>query len=499
MNLNLGKKILTQNILINMAGNILPMLMAIFSLPFIINQIGKEQFAILSLAWLFLGYFSILDLGIGRATTKFVLDFFTQNRISELKSLVWTSVTILFFFGLLLATALVVATPYLVDRFLNIPPDLEYVSKGTCYWISIAIPFITGLAAVKGVLEAQQRFKLLNIIKVPASILNYVIPAVVFFFTKDLLLVVSLLSISRILLFFLHYYFCFSSFKTGGARRFQKQYLVQLVQYGGWLTVSNIIGPIMVYFDRFIIGSMLSLTLLTFYSTPYEVVTKLLVIAGSATSVLFPLFAQLRALDSTEFYDYYSKSLKALVLILFPITFFVAVFSVDILTIWLGNEFASKSTLAMQLLALGVFLNSVSAIPFTAIQALSRPEIPAKIHMIELPLYLASLWFFALHFGIAGVALAWMLRNLVDAVAFLTVHNRLIGKIGHKEILLLLIPTLTFFALCFLFQYGFPIRLLIFAASIVLFTLIFWFRVLSQEEKQMVKNLTFKSVWKENR
>ena len=46
------------------------------------------------------------------------------------------------------------------------------------------------------------------------------------------------------------------------------------------MTVSNVVGPIMVYLDRFLIGALLPMAAVTQYVTPYEVVTKLTVIPG---------------------------------------------------------------------------------------------------------------------------------------------------------------------------------------------------------------------------
>lgn len=490
-----GKKVLTENVIINLLGNAFPVVFAVLSIPLIINQIGKEEFGILSIAWLFLGYFSILDLGIGRATTKFVLEYHSKGLNDEIRNLVWTSVILLFTFGLVLGVSLFIFTPSLVDLFFNIPDDLKSLTKKCFYLIAITLPFITGLAAVKGVLEAQQRFRLLNIIKIPSSILNYVIPGVVVFFDNNLFLIVLLLAVTRIALFFLHYYYCFQSLtETQKSKNFVWNYVKDLIRYGGWLTVSNLIGPIMVYFDRFIIGSILTLTLLTYYSTPYEVVTKLLVIAGSATTVLFPIFTNLYINDFKKFYEFYDKSVKALLFVLFLVTFFIACFSFDILGIWLGEDFALKSSVVMKLLCLGVLLNSISAIPFTAIQAINRPDITAKVHMVELPLYLLVLWLLTTHFGIVGVATAWMLRNLVDVVVFVIVYDKLASRPVLSKTIAVLALSMVFFVFCLFVKDSLVFRISTFAISFILFIFVFWFWMLNEDDKSDINRLIFRKI-----
>ena len=48
------------------------------------------------------------------------------------------------------------------------------------------------------------------------------------------------------------------------------------------MTVSNVVNPLMVYFDRFLIGGRISMSAVAFYVTPYEVVTKLSMIPRSS-------------------------------------------------------------------------------------------------------------------------------------------------------------------------------------------------------------------------
>ena len=61
-------------------------------------------------------------------------------------------------------------------------------------------------------------------------------------------------------------------------------------------------------------------------------------------------------------------------------------------------------------------IKSLALIPFTLIQGLGRPDVTAKFHLLELPLYAGLLWFLVSRMGIAGAALAWTLRTTLDAI-----------------------------------------------------------------------------------
>ena len=75
-----------------------------------------------------------------------------------------------------------------------------------------------------------------------------------------------------------------------------------LVRFGGWMTVANVINPIMVQMDRFLIGALLSTAAVAYYTTPYELVTKYWFLSNSVLAVIFPAFAtrKLRAGPATD-------------------------------------------------------------------------------------------------------------------------------------------------------------------------------------------------------
>lgn len=489
-----SKKLITENIFINFVGNAIPMAFAVLTIPFVISNLGVEKFGILSIAWLFLGYFSILDLGIGRATTKFVVEYNTKGLLNEIKPLIITSIFSLFFFGCFIGLLFSFFAETVVENALNVPTFLKEDTINSIYIISFSIPFVIGVAAARGVLEAQRKFKLLNIIKVPSSILNYIIPAIVVLVSTDIVFIIALLGVVRVLLFIVHAYFCLKPFNDTTSNSMRLSIIRKLLKYGGWLTVSNIVGPIMVYFDRFIIGSILTLASLSYYSTPYEVVTKLMVIAASVTGVLFPVFTNLYLQDTGKFEDVYNKALKGIFLLLFPLTLFISCFSYEILDLWLGQEFAKQSHFVLLLLSLGVLLNSISAIPFTALQAANKPDIPAKIHLIELPIYLAGLFFLAKNFGISGVALGWALRNFVDSVIFMFIYQTSFGSklgAGLKRLSVIAIMTISYFFLCYLITdyIGIHFKILIYSVMVFSFLFIFWSIALNQQERVLVTEL----------
>lgn len=187
------------------------------------------------------------------------------------------------------------------------------------------------------------------------------------------------------------------------------------MSFGGWMTVTNVIGPLMMYMDRFVIGAVLTISAVAYYVTPYEIVTRLLTVPAALAAVLFPAFAAAKSSGSSHATTLYSMGERAILGILAPIVLVLVVFAEEGLRLWLGEDFAQNSTAVLQWLAIGVFLNGYAQVPFTFIQGIGRADITAKLHLLELPIYIALMFWLLNAHGIVGVAIAWLLRAAVDA------------------------------------------------------------------------------------
>ena len=67
-------RLLARNTILNLLGQVVPAVAAIVFLPYTLHGLGIARFGILSLAWVLLGYLGLFDLGLGRATIRFVAD-----------------------------------------------------------------------------------------------------------------------------------------------------------------------------------------------------------------------------------------------------------------------------------------------------------------------------------------------------------------------------------------------------------------------------------------
>jgi O-antigen/teichoic acid export membrane protein len=117
-------------------------------------------------------------------------------------------------------------------------------------------------------------------------------------------------------------------------------------------------------------------------------------------------------------------------MLLFPLVMACVLFPRELLTLWLGADFAGHSAMVLRLLALGMFLNGMAQVALAFMQSSGRPDLGARLHVLELPFYLVAVWWLIARFGIEGAAVAWLARVAVDAVVLFWMARRRLGPHG---------------------------------------------------------------------
>jgi O-antigen/teichoic acid export membrane protein len=412
-------RLLARNTLWNLLGTGAPALVALLVIPILVRHIGVPRFGLLTLIWTVVGYFSLFDLGLGAALTRMVADRLGAGKRKEIPSLVWTSLTLMAMLSVLGAIILAALSPALVHRVLKVPAALQPESIAAFFLLAACLPFMITTTGLRGILEAQQRFGVVNAIRIPTNAFTFLGPLAVLPFSSSLVPLVAVLAVGRALAWLAYLVSCFRAMpELASHPPFARHHAGYVLRFGTWMTVSNVISPLLLYVDRVAIGAMVSVAAVAYYATPFEVVGRLLTIPSAVAGVLFPAFTMSFAQDRARAAWLLFRGQKYLFLAIFFIVLVILTLANDGLRLWLGSDFAQNSTAVLRWLAVGVFLNSLSVLPWVLIQGAGRPDLTARFHMIELAVYLPVLWFMVKHHGVRGAAMAWTFRVLLDA-AFL--------------------------------------------------------------------------------
>ena len=418
-------RLLVRNSFLSILGQLGPLVVAVFAVPVLVRALGVDRFGILTLAWTAIGYFSLFDLGLGRALTQSLSAAIGGGRTHELPSLTTAALSAMTALGVVGAGVFALATPRIVEHALKIPVALRAETTTSFYLLCFSLPLVLATAGLRSVFEAHQEFGIATALRVPYAIFNFVAPLAVLPFSRSLVPVVAILVVGRVVTCVAHW--------IVGRRRFSflrsrvgidRGILLPLFKTGGWMTVSNIISPLMVNFDRFIVGALLSITAVAYYATPYDMVMKLLLVPSALLGVLFPAFAASFEHDRSAMAVLFDRAIRLMLLAIFPPVLLLVAFAHEGMQLWLGRDFAAHSAVVVRWLAAGVLINSIGQIAFAAVQGVGRADLTAKLHVVELPIYAAVLFALTKSLGLTGVAIAWTLRVALDTTVLLVLSAR---------------------------------------------------------------------------
>lgn len=472
-------KLLGKNSLINILVKIIPMGVGVIAVPIIIRSLGKDSFGIIALIWMVVNYLTMFDLGMSPAMVKSYGKRLGADDMHKIHKVLWTGINLLTLIGLVVGLIFSLSVNYLVVNIFKIDPHLLNEAKTSFYYTGIIIPFIISSASFRSILQTQQRFDIISIIQGVNSLFNYLLPILLVKFTNSGLstIVLSLLFL-KVLIFFLYLIF---SFKVEHSIKkfalFDLGVLKEMISFGKWMTVTNIIGPLIGQVDRYFIGSALSVSAITFYTTPLEVLSKVMIIPVSLVSVLFPAFSTLSENSKENANKLFLNSLKTLGIILFPLMFTLAVLAPWGLKLWVGQEFVEKSTFIAQVFSLVFFLRGFGVISASYLHGMSRPDLTAKFHIFEIT-GLLSVFAILRHFDLVSngtIAICILIVTFIDTVLLLTACFFLQTKKLKflKELSLILLFGLIFIGSQFFIEYKNNTNILL-IFGLVIYSIVFF-------------------------
>lgn len=409
---------LIKNSFYNIIGFAIPTIIAIPSFGILARWLSIEEFGIFMLTFALVGYASIFDAGLSRAVIR-EISIFRFNE-TEKSKIIGTASIVIFIMGLI-ASSILFLSSSLLAGFLKVSDEYTYVVIESFKVLSLVLPcYLLDLIWI-GYLQGIERFSIVSIHKSISNSLIILLPVIFCIFDSSILYATYGLVTGRIISVILSFLFCQDVIYKS---KFKFDFLVlkRLLRFGSWITVSNIISPMMVYFDKFLVSNLLGSQKVAYYAAPAEGVNRLVNIPIALTMALFPKINNAKTIGEQRGLEKLSYTVISLICL--PITIVGIVFSTEIMTIWMGVEYGIKSSLILKILFIGYYFNALAQIPYTILQSKGFSKSTAIIHAIEVIPYLSILYFSTKEFGLVGAAIVWSLRVFIDFLLLLYFNYR---------------------------------------------------------------------------
>jgi O-antigen/teichoic acid export membrane protein len=434
------RALLRKNFLFNLIGMVIPIGIALITVPIYVSHIGAPRYGVLAIVWVFLGYFGLFDFGLSRASAN-ALAKLTHASASERKSVLVTSLYLNLLLGAAGGIILFFVGRILLRHLMQLSDSIYMEVESAFPWVAGMLPLALLAGVATGALESRERFFIVNVLNLTGYALGQIIPiACAIFFGPSLGVVIPAAFLARSLSVVLNLACVARIEQLSTLRGFDRSKMGELFGFGAWVSITSIISPLMTSIDQLLVGSTLGAAAVAHYAVPMSLTNRSLTFSSALARTLYPRFSRLALEEALPLAE---KSVVSLSYMFGVICAPVIILAAPFLTLWMGADFATQAIPVLEILMMGAWINGVALIPYTYLEGQGRPDLVAKLHVLEVVPFIIALWFLLQRFGLYGAAAAWSGRVAIDAALLLTVARL---RINH---LLRIFPAALFIVVSF--------------------------------------------------
>ena len=423
---------LTVNSISNVSSYLVSLAVSFALTPFIIRNLGDSLYGFWVLLLSFIGYASILEMGVQPAVVKLVGHYKARGDIPKLHELL--SAALLFFLaaGGIAGLVLVAVLPPLVPRFVS---DLAQVPHLRWLFAVLAadavVMFMTYLFA--GILYGWQMYYAKNLIDIGTWLANALL--LVLFLRQGgiLALAASKLATDLVAL----------SAIVSVCRRVFPQLRLQrravhrgsfreLLGFGSRIFVSATTSRLATHAQPMIISAVLSSAATAFYYIPARLVDFGRQMTWGLTTGFMPLFSELHSLEERALLEsIYLRYSRYVLLVILPILVLLLVFGPPFIVFWLGPErgpeYAERGRPVLHLLAAAALVENLQPLLWRFFIGVGHLDFLVKVSAASSGLVVLAGIVLVKPFGLAGIAASVLVGAAVSQVVFAQHTCRFLG------------------------------------------------------------------------
>ena len=417
----------------NFAGNLWTGVLGLVFVPIYLGYIGIEAYGLIGIFSSIVAIIGLLDFGLSPTLNRELARLSGADRHAQamldvkttLEKVNWVSAA-------LIACLFAIMVPFIAGHWIQ-PQELtvETVTRALLIMtVSLAMQFTVNFY-VGGLIGLQKQL-LLNLILIVCGtlrfggaflVLAYYSPTITAFLSWQALVV----SFQAVLMALTLKYSLPSGHRNG---RFRKKILGRLWRFAAGMTGITIVSLILMQTDKVILSRMLPLKSFGYYTLAVTMATMIIgTIAGSFAHAVYPRLSQfVSSGDSIALRTFYHRMCQTLAVLVFPVTIIMALFSREILQLWLRNpDTVDHTYLLLTLIAIGTGLNSCMWLPYYLQLAHGWTKLTFYINLAAIILLIPFMLVGIYLYGAVGGALFWVIVNcFCIAITIHLMHRRIL-------------------------------------------------------------------------
>lgn len=416
------------NALAGVIGFVWPILLSLFSLPYIVNKLGNDSYGVLAVVTSVLGFLAFLDLGVTSASVKYVAEAMATEDTDEINRIVGSSLVLYIVTGGAGALLLSAMATMLVERFLKIPascrPDAVfafYVAAGGFF-----VNMVLGVFA--SIPKAVQRFRIItkvNIFVTSALTLGTIAVLSLGYGLREVIILNFMSSLASLAVYFV----VDKRLIRGISFRphFHAGVFRKLFSFGMYSLIVVISSAVLYQLDRLMIASFAGAAEVAFYVVPSSIALRISSFVASMMGVVFPLSSELYMTGQTaKLQNLYLRGSKYALMIGVSLVVPLCLLSTEIMHYWMGGTFGTKSGPILACLAVSSFFASLTAIPALLLDGVGKPRANAFFALLSAVFNVSLCLLLIPRLGVMGAAYASLANGIIVAMYLVTVDKKIL-------------------------------------------------------------------------
>lgn len=377
-----------------------------FLTPLIIRHLGQSGYGIWVLVGSFIGYYGLLNLGVGSAITRYIARYSAQNDAKSLNQTANTALVMFCVTGLLaIMISFLAAEP--LARFFKIDAEHFAEFKRIVWILGVA----TGLSFPSGVfsalITARERYVAVNVVNIAATLLRTGLTVAILLagyglagiayptLAATVLSIIAFIVLAKQIAPEFHVHPRLANFAV----------LKMLLVYGGFTVIIAVADILRLKIDSIVIGRMVGMAEVSVYGVAAVLIQYMLKVVASGMGVLTPRFAALDgAGNRQELQSTFLRSLSVSSFIACGVGLMALLFGRSFLFLWVGKDFEAAVPV-LSILAVS-YMFALSQTPGIGLMyAFNKHRYYAAATIVEAIANVTLSILLAPRYGIIGVAM----------------------------------------------------------------------------------------------
>ena len=405
---------LTRNLIYNVAGQGLVLVLSLIAVRFIFRRLGDDVFGIIFFNLVLTGVLaSALELGVSSTIVREISSHWGSEP-AYVKQLIRTASSLYWGAGVLLVVVIWLTAPLLVTHWVNLRSIDPGTAATTLRILSATALVVLPKALYTSLFRGRQMMALNNAIDVVTAVVQQTGIVLVLLAGGQVYLVAGWIAASALL--------GATAYVLGAARLFGWSHLVPLfsmdvvrrnIGFTGHMMVISVLSLVHTQAAQVIVSKLLPIAQFGFYGFASSTVTRASFVTGAAAQAAFPSFTSLFASgDQPGLLRQYRKMHDLVCYGTLPLFTGLCFAALPVYAYVFNSGVAKTLLLPTAFLALGTWMNATIQMPYVLSLAMGKPQIAARLNLYALVAVLPVTAALILAFGLPGAGFSWVFYHL---------------------------------------------------------------------------------------